>query len=158
MKWWVLVSLLLSGCVTSYAPPNNPIHPKIRFDMKNINSLFFFEKGEDCSRAGKLEAPHNPYLKGALPLPVRGSELVAFQLGYNNRRKSCGVIISFRPRFNYDYVIYNKLKLDQRSNISCRFKVIRKNRASKAAQWQDEETVQRRRLIKAIKPDERHCR
>ena len=152
------MSLLLSGCVTSYAPPNNPTHPKIRIDMKNINSLFFFEKGEDCSLAGKLEAPHNPYLEDALPLPVRGSEMVAFQLGYKNRRESCGVIISFRPKFNHDYVIYNKLKSDQRSNISCRFKVIRKNRASKVAQWQDEETVQGRRLIKAIKPNDRHCR
>lgn len=158
MKWWVLVSLLLSGCVTSYAPPNNPTHPKIRIDMKNINSLFFFEKGEDCSHAGKLEAPHNPYLEDALPLPVRGGELLAFQLGYSNRRESCRTVISFRPKFNHDYVIYNKLKRDQRGNISCNFKVIRKYRGAKAAQWLDEETVRQRRLIKAIKPDERHCR
>ena len=158
MKWWVLVSLLLSGCVTSYAPPNNPTHPKIRIDMKNINSLFFFEKGEDCSRAGKLEIPHNPYLEDALPLPVRGSELLAFQLGYSNRRESCRAMISFRPKFNHDYVIYNKLKRDQRSNISCNFKVIRKHRGAKTVQWLDEETVRQRRPIKAIKPDERHCR
>ena len=158
MRWWILVTVLLSGCVTSYAPPNNPVHPEIRIDMKNINSLFFYEKGEDCSQAGKLEVPHNPYLSGAKPLPVRGNKLLAFQLGYSNRREFCGVTISFRPRFNHDYVIYNKLKYDQRSNISCDFKVIRKSRAHKAAQWHDEETVRQRRPVKAIKPEERHCR
>jgi len=158
MKGWILISLLLTGCVTSYAPPNNQSHPTIRIDMKNIKSLFFFEKGEDCSQAGKLEIPHNPYLADAKPLPVRGNKLLAFQLSYNNRRESCGVTISFRPRFNHDYVIYNKLKLDQRSNISCKFKVIRKSRASKIAQWEDEETVRFRKPVKAIKPEERHCR
>ena len=158
MRFFIVVSLLLSGCVTSYAPPNNPIHPAIRLDMKNINSVFFFEKGEDCSRSAKLEKPHNPYLADALPLPVRGNELLAFQLAYSNRRESCGVTISFLPRFNYDYVIYNKLKLDQRSNISCDFKVIRKYRNRQSAQWQNEETVRKRRQVKAIKPDERHCR
>jgi len=158
MRLWLVASLLLSGCVTSYAPPNNPSHPVIRFDMKNINALFFFEKGEDCSRAAKLEQPHNPYLAGALPLPVRGNELLAFQLGYSNRREYCGVTLSFRPRFNHDYVIYNKLKFDQRSNISCDFKVIRKHRTLQFAQWQNEETVRKRRPVKAIKPEARHCR
>jgi len=158
MRLLIVMSLLLSGCVTSYAPPSNPTNPLIRFDMKNINSLFFYEKGEDCSLAGKLEKPHNPYLENAKPLPVRGNKLLAFQLGYSNRRESCGVMLSFRPRFNHDYVIYNKLKFDQRTNISCDFKVIRKRRGSKVAEWQNEETVRVRKRVKAIKPNERHCR
>ena len=126
--------------------------------MKNIKTLLFFEQGEDCSQAGKLEVPHNPYLDGAMPLPVRGNRLMAVQLGYRNQRESCGEIISFRPRFNHDYVIYNKLKFDQRSHMSCNFKVIRKFRGNKAAQWQDEETVRQRRLVQAVKPNDRHCR
>jgi len=158
MKWSVLLCLLLAGCVTSYAPPENKTHPKIRFDMKNIKSLLFFEEGRDCSHAAKLESPHNPYLPGAKPLPVRGNKLMALQMTYANSRESCNVTMSFVPRFNHDYVVYNKLKFDQRRNISCSFKVIRKHRAAKQAQWKDEETVRIRKPVKAIKTDVRHCR
>ena len=158
MKWLILLCLVLTGCVTSYVPPSSKANPVIRIDMKNINSLFFFEEGKDCSQAGKLEAPHNPYLADALPLPVRGDQLLAFQLGYSNRREACNVTISFVPRFNHDYVIYNKRKFDQRGNLSCNFKVIRKHRAAAATQWQDEETVRQRKPVKAIKPEARHCR
>jgi len=158
MKWLVLLSLFLGGCVTTYAPPKNKVQPTIRIDMKNIKRLMFFEEGKDCSQATALQAPYNPYLADAQPLPVRGNKLLAFQLAYENSREACNVIVSFYPRVNHDYVIYNKLKFDQRNNMSCRFKIIRKHRTDKQARWQDEETVKRRKPVKALKSDARHCR
>ncbi len=158
MKWLVLLGLLLGGCVTTYAPPKNKVQPTIRIDMKNIKRLMFFEEGKDCSQATTLRGPYNPYLTNALPLPVRGNKLLAFQLAYSNSREACEVMVSFYPRVNYDYVIYNKVKFDQRNNLSCRFKIIRKYRADKQARWQNEETVKIRKPVKALKSDVRHCR
>ncbi len=158
MKWWLLLSLFLGGCVTTYDPPENKAQPTIRIDMKNIKRIKFFEEGRDCSQATALQAPYNPYLADAKPLPVRGDQLLAFQLEYSNSRQACNTIISFYPRINYDYVIYNKVKYDQRNNMRCRFKVIRKHRADQSSRWQDEETVKVRKLVKALKSDARHCR
>jgi len=158
MKWLLLSSLLLSACVTTYEPPKNKSQPTIRVDMKNIKRLMFFEEGKDCSQATALQAPYNPYLEDAQPIPVRGNQLLAFKLIYSNSREACSTIVSFYPRINHDYVIYNKLKSDQRINMSCRFKVIRKHRADQSARWQDEETVKIRKPVKALKADARHCR
>ncbi len=158
MKWLLLLSLFLGGCVTTYAPPKNKVQPTIRIDMKNIKRLKFFEEGKDCSQATALQSPYNPYLADAKPIPVRGNQLLAFQLDYSNSREACNTIVSFYPRINHDYVIYNKIKYDQRNNISCRFKVIRKNRADKSSRWQDEDTVKVRKPVKALKSDARHCR
>lgn len=159
MKWLLLLSLLfLSACVTTYTPTKNKAQPSIRIDVKNINRLMFFEDGKDCSQVATLQAPHNPYLNDALPLPVPGDQLLAFKLVYSNNRQGCSAIVSFYPRVNHDYVIYNKVKFDQRNNMSCRFKVIRKHRADASARWQDEETLKFRKPVKALKADARHCR
>lgn len=158
MKGLVLLSLFLVGCVTTYAPPKNKSQPTIRIDTKNIKQLMFFEEGKDCSQATALQAAYNPHLTDAQPLPVRANQLLAFQLMYSNSREACQAIISFYPVINYDYVIYNKVKYDQRHNMSCRFKVIRKYRADQSARWQDEDTVKFRKSVKTLKADARHCR
>lgn len=158
MKWLVLLSFFLAGCVTTYAPPKNKAQPTIRVDVKNIKRLLFFEEGKDCSQATALQPPYNPYLADAIPLPVRGNQLLAFQLMYSKDRQACQTIVSFYPEINYDYVIYNKVKYDQRKTMRCHFKVIRKNRKDKSARWQDENTVKLRRVVKALKADARHCR
>lgn len=158
MKWWLLSVVLLSGCVTTYAPPANKSQPAVRVDMKRIDRLMFYEEGKDCSQATSIKAPYNPYLPDAKPLPVRANKLLAFQLFYSRNRQACDAIVSFYPRLNHDYVIYNKVKYDPRNTLRCSFKVIRKNRLAKAARWEDEETVRFRKPVKSIKADERHCR
>jgi len=158
MKWLLVLSLFLSACVTTYEPPKNKSQPSVRVDMKYIKRLMFYEEGKDCSQAATLKAPYNPYLADASPLPVRANKLLAFQLVYTKHKQACNAIVSFYPRLNHDYVIYNKLKFDQRNNMSCKFKVIRKHRADKSSRWQDEETLKFRRPVKALKADARHCR
>jgi len=158
MKWLLLLSFFLSGCISTYEPPKNNSQPSIRIDMKNINRLTFFEEGKDCSQVATLKAPYNPHRNDALPLPVRGNQLLAFQLIYSQGREGCSAIISFFPHINHDYVIYNKVKYDQRYNMSCSFKVIRKHRADQTARWQNEETLKFRKQVKALKSDARHCR
>ena len=158
LKWLLLFSLLLGGCVTTYEPPKNKSQPTVRVDMKKIKRLMFFEEGKDCSQAVTLHAPYNPYVDDALPLPVRANKLLAFQLTYTKYKQACEAIISFYPRLHHNYVIYNKVKFDQRNSMSCKFKVIRKNRADKSGRWQDEATLEFRKPVKTVKADARHCR
>jgi len=158
LKWLLLFSLLLSGCVTTYQPPKNKLQPTVRVDMKKIKRLMFFEEGNDCSQAVTLQAPYNPYVDDALPLPVRANKQLAFQLTYTHSKQACDAIVSFYPRPNHDYVIYNKVKFDQRNTMSCKFKVIRKHRVDKSVRWQDEDTLKFRKPVKTVKADARHCR
>jgi len=161
MKKIALLSVaaaLGTGCVTAYAPPAHKAQPTVRVDTKNINSVLFFEQGKDCSFLRKLEKPFNPYLKGSQPLPLRANKIIAFKIGFANRRDVCSTTLSFVPRLNHDYVIFNKLKPQQRGKFSCSVKVIRKQRGAGATAWQDEDTLRIRQSLKTFSTDAPHCR
>jgi len=152
------VAALAAGCVTAYVPPTHNAQPTIRVDTRNIKSVLFFEKGRDCSFSRKLEKPYNPYLEASKALPVHGNKMIAFKLGYATRRDACSTTLSFVPKLNHDYVIYNKLKQDASGKLSCNMKVIRKHRAASATAWKDEETLRTRQPLQTFSTDAPHCR
>jgi len=152
------VAALCTGCVTAYAPPTHKVQPTVRVDTRNIKSVLFFEQGKDCSFSRKLEKPFNPHLEGSKALPVRGNKMIAFKLGYATRWDACSTTLSFVPKLNHDYVIYNKLKHGARGKLSCIMKVIRKHRAAGATAWLDEETHRVRQPLQTFSTDAPHCR